>query len=328
MSSKIVLCSNCFKHTGLKLMAERLGNKDGKKCPNCGSNDGYRLTKEQAKDLAESYIQQGTYHRAIFGGAPIFGVSDNPPYLDDAYKDDSDIAILSEKSGLYPYRLAPQMWRVGITTWLEDLQSTDKTVRTEAIEKLFECAAVIDLYPGEVYYRLLADLHGKAANDPLTYDSPDWKYQRNSRFGIEGTRVLYLTTGIESAIYECRATIEDELHLATLQIEAPLRVIDLTTTDDTSPYPGENLSLSLFHLFRSGSVGYDISREIARVARSKEYDGIVFWSFFNQITHLEDKNIALFGSPLEDNTISVVSIERLLLNEAHYSFSFGPVLLD
>lgn len=309
-------------------MAEQLGNKDGKKCPNCGSHDGYRLTVAQAKVLAYSYIQKGTYHRTEFGGASVFGVSNNTPHIEDDYNKDDDIVLLSEKSGLYPFRLSPQTWLVGITTWLEDLQSSDIAVRTEAIEKIFENTREKALCQGETYYRLLKDLHGNSATAPLTYDSPDWKYQLNSRFGIEGTKVLYLTTGIESAIYECRATIEDELHLASLQISKPLRVLDLTTADNNSPYPDENISLSLFYLFRSGRVGYDISREIARAALNKDYDGIVFWSFFNQITHLKDKNIALFGSPIEENKVSVVSIERLLINETHYSFSFGPELPD
>lgn len=325
MDSEVVMCSKCFKRHGLQLMATRFGRKESSSpCPNCGSNEGYLLTRSQCRDLAMKYISEGSYHRSTFGGAPVVALNEFH-HSDDLFSDDLDIQLLEEKSGYHSFLYGPQTWRVGATFWIDGLLSRNKRVRRSIIKKLIKGASVYKIPDDRIFYRLLTRLYGER-HDPLTYDSPDWIYQKEGRFGIDNISVLYLSSSIESAIHECRVTIEDEMYLASVSIEKPVRVLDLTTVSVSSEDPSEDLSYSLFHLFGAGKDAYPITKEIAEEVYRKGYDGLTYWSYFNRISHLKDKNLALFGTPIKDGRVKVVSIDRVLMEQVHYSYSLGVLL--
>lgn len=320
----IVLCSECFQRHGIKIMAERFGTKDGTKCPFCGSDIGAKLSMGQVRQLAETYIVDGSYWRTVFGGAPIYMLSDS---LNDGecFEDDPDLKLLESVSGTSACLYGPALWRIGMITWLEELQSNDNEVRRLAINKLIENCEKKEIQKGAVFFRLLSKLYGDV-HDPLTFDSPHWKYQKKGRFSIPRVSVLYLSTGIESTIHEGRVTIEDELSLASFSVEQPLNILDLTTTHYASSDPFEDLSRSLSYLFSAGEKSYSITQAIAQVVYKQGFDGILYDSYFKQISSLNDKNLALFGHPIKDGKVRVISIDRLLLNKVEFSYSLGVLL--
>lgn len=325
LEKEIVLCSKCFKRHGLQLMAARFGRKrSGSSCPNCGSKDGYLLTRSQCRVLATKYISEGSYHKSTFGGAPVVALNEFH-HSDDLFSDNSDILLLEEKSGFHAFLYGPPTWSVGNTSWIDGLLSRNKRVRRSIIRKIIKGASRYNIPDGIIFYRLLTQLHGEM-HDPLTYDSPEWIYQKEGRFGIDKISVLYLSSSIESAIHECRVTIEDEMYLASVMIEESVRILDLTTASVSSVDPSEDLSYSLFCLFGAGRDTYPITKEIAEEVYRQGYDGLMYWSYFNQISHLNDKNLALFGTPIKDGRVKVISIDRLLLNQVHYSYSLGVLL--
>lgn len=325
MDNEVVLCSKCFKRHGLQLMASRFGKQDSSiPCPNCGSFGGYMLTRSQCQELAIKYISDGSYNRSTFGGAPIVAVNEYA-HSDDLFLDNADVLLLEEKSGYHSFLYAPQTWRVGNTTWLDDLQSINRRTRRSAIRELIKASSVCEQFKGGVFYRLLTQLYGET-KDPLTYDSPNWIYQKEGRFGIENTSILYLSSSIESAIHECRVTIEDEMYLASVVIDEPVRILDLTTATVSSDDPSEDISYSLFCLFGAGKDSYPITHEIAEEVFQQGYDGLMYWSYFNRISHQKSMNLALFGTPIKDGRVKVVSIDRLLLEQVHYSYSLGVLM--
>ena len=322
--SNTVLCSECFQRHGFKIMAERFGTKDGTKCPFCGSDIGAKLTMGQARQLAETYIVEGSYCRTVFGGAHFYMLLDSQNN-GECFENDSDLKLLESVSETVAYIYGPALWRVGRITWLEDLQSNDNVVRCKAINKIIDNCDKKEIQKGEVFFRLLSKLYGDV-RDALTFDSPHWKYQEKGRFAIPGVSVLYLSSGIESTIHERRVTVEDELSLASLSVEQPLNILDLSEIQYTTANPFEDLSHSLSYLFSAGERSYSITQEIALEVYQQGYDGIMYNSYFNQISLLKDKNLALFGHPIKEGKIKVVSIDRVLLNKVEYSYSLGVLL--
>lgn len=324
MREEFVICSNCFQRHGLKWMADRLGTKDGTKCPHCGLYDGAKLTLQQTKYLAWEYIVQGSYHRTTFCGSPIYMLTEMPGG-ESFFVNDPDIVLLESLSGQRAFQYGPATWRVGETIWLEDLQSEKKSVRLRATRKVIEYCEKKTCQDGAIFYRLLSHLYGDA-QDPLTFEAPHWKYQKDGRFGLPSTSVLYLSSSIESAIHECRVTVEDELTLASIALIKPLKVVDLTETHLPSIDPSQDLSYSIGHICSAGEDAYPITQGIAREAYKQGFDGILYWSFFNKVSPEKGKNLALFGTPIKDNTVKVISIDRLLLNQIQYSFSLGVLV--
>ena len=324
MLDKYVICSECFHRHGIKLMAVRYGVKDGRPCPLCGSSNGAKLTQEQAKELAGDYIVNGSYHRTTFGGASIYMVSDMG-HDDKLFDDDPDLLFLQEKCGLTTFLYAPATWRVGITTWLEDLLGKNGNPKAKVVKKLIDECDKKECVEGTLFYRLLPRLFGDS-KDPLTYDSPHWRYQKNGRFRLCKKSVLYLSSSIESAIHECRVTVEDDPYLASIIVKRPLRIVDLTKTLNDFGDPWEDLSTSLRFICSTGKDAYPITRAIAREVFKQGYDGIFYWSFFNQVSQETGKNLVLFGSPIKEGKADVVSIDRLLLDKIQYSYSLGVPL--
>lgn len=325
MPDKYVICSDCFQRHGLKLMVERFGVKDGAPCPHCGSCNGAKLSRKLAQDVALDYIVYGSYWRTPFGGSSVYRLSDAP--LDgECFPDDSDLMLLESVSGLYAFNYGPPLWRVGSISWLEGLENKQKSVRQRTVKKLIGFCEERVLQKGEIYYRLLTDLHGGEASDPTTFDAPESKYQQDGRFGIPETRILYLASNIESAIHECRVTIEDELTLASVSIEKPIKILDLTQNHYPDLDTFDSLTISLRFLFAAGPNAYPITREIAREAYRRGFAGLMYWSYFNQVTPQEGKNLALFGTPITDQSVKVVSIDRVLLRQVRYEFSLGTLI--
>lgn len=282
------------------------------------------MTLEQARELAGSYIVDGSFHRSTFGGSPVYMLSDMG-HDDKLFEDDPDLLLLLKICGLSTFLYAPATWRVGDTIWLDDLLSENKATRTRAINKLVDECEITECSEGTIFYRLLSQLFGESS-DPLTYDAPHWNYQKEGRFGLCDTSVLYLSSSIESAIHECRVTVEDEPLLASISVSKALKIVDLTKTKNGSGEPWEDLSTSLSFICSTGGDAYPITRSIAREVYRRGYDGIFYWSFFNQVSNEKGKNLVLFGSPIKEGKVEVVSIDRLLLDQIRYSYSLGALI--
>jgi hypothetical protein len=103
-------------------------------------------------------------------------------------------------------------------------------------------------------------------------------------------------------------------------------------------------------LFLAKSHSYEISRELARTAHQRGFDGIIYPSYFSMlrtgaqpfetifgisVRHVPDmdryataqiiSNVALFGRPLMEGKLKVKSINRVIVQRAEYALTFGPV---
>ena len=196
------------------------------------------------------------------------------------------------------------------------------------------------------------------ANDK--FDSTDWgqfdsppipaEPEKAGRLDSSDLPVLYGSPDLQTCLHECRVTVEDVLFVATLRPARELKLLDLTAfPDEPERTPFEDLDHAVAMLFLAGSHAYPISRAIARAARNAGYDGLVYPSFFSMLRNgmlpfdtsyglsnrselaLKDReaakmipNLAIFGRPIQEDVLTVTSINRVILRQAAYVVHFGP----
>lgn len=340
------LCSKCFHNEGLRLDAEKLGWANDHACPNCGSLDGAKLCARRAEHLAHRFFVIGSLHKTRYGGAPVIqfnshretDLDPNPFHSDDA-------SLLSKALGIGFFYYGPPTWAVGDVEPLMALE--DSETRNRIIERILAEYPPFTLSPQHTFYRLR-----KGVTDPQAlgeYDSPPYEKCGGGRLDSPDLPVLYGSADLELCVHECRVTVEDQLHVATLRATRPLTLLDLTALLNEDVTSFESLDMAVHLLFLASNHAYPLTRAIASTATVAGFDGILFPSYFSMLRtgqpFLETayglstrafpsaakyealkvaENIGLFGRPIADGRVNVTCINRLYLRKATYDLGFGP----
>jgi hypothetical protein len=157
---------------------------------------------------------------------------------------------------------------------------------------------------------------------------------------------------MQVCIHECRTTVDDDTYVATLAPTRNLRLLDLSRIlREPAPVSEfESLDIAVHMLFLAGKHSYDISRRIATAAKQGGFDGIIYPSYFSMlrtgarqidtvlgmsVRHIEQlnayasgqiiANLAIFGWPIREGTLKIVSINKVIMERAVYNLTFGPV---
>jgi hypothetical protein len=186
------------------------------------------------------------------------------------------------------------------------------------------------------------------------YDPPPREKLGEGRFDTAELPILYASQDLEVCLHECRVAAEDELYIATLVPLRRLKLLNLTEAlleEHVTEF--ESLDMAVHMLFLAGRHSYEISREIASEAQKAGFDGLVYPSYFTLLRTgappLETifgisarrfpgfrdyarkstiSNLALFGRPLADGSVTVKCIDRVILSRVDYKLRFGPLLTD
>lgn len=345
-----LLCSDCFVDEGLRIDAYKHGFEQEGDCPNCKSPNGRKLTKDHIEALAWRFFVSGTTMRGNYGAAPViqfneyhYGKSDiaPSPWLK------GDIKLIEDTTKVGFFHYGPRLWMVGEVEPLKDLEDPGK--RSQVIARVLKEYPERTLEKDSAFYRLRVGPRRPA--DPNEYDSPPTEVAGKGRLDSIGFPVLYGSQDIDICIHECRATAEDEIFVATLKPERDMRLLDLTHVlrEDVTEF--ESLDLAIHMLFLARSHSYVISREIALSAKDAGFDGVIYPSFFSLIRtggrpfetayglslrrfHPQAEeygraftipNFALFGRPLQNLSVRVHCINRLILTQIGHIGHFGPV---
>ncbi|WP_427184836.1 RES family NAD+ phosphorylase [Bordetella bronchialis] len=345
-----LLCSNCFVDEGLRIDAFKHGLDQDGYCPNCNSLNGRKLTKDHIKGLAWRFFVSGTTIRPEYGAAPVIQFNDyhyansniSPsPWLKN------DIKLIEEAANIGFFHYGPPLWMVGEVQPLKDLQDPGK--RSQIIGRVLNEYPEKALAKDSAFYRLRVGPQNPAS--PEEYDSPPIALAGKGRLDSSGFPVMYGSQDVDICIHECRATVEDDIYVATLKTQRDMRLLDLTHVLKEDVTEFESLDMAIHMLFLARSHSYGISRAIALAAKHSGFDGLIYPSFFSLIRtgghpletayglslrrhHPEPEryaqaftipNFALFGRPLEELSVRVHCINRLVLTQVGYSGHFGPV---
>ena len=346
--TSVLLCSDCFLDEGLRRDAQRIGSSQDGDCPRCGSADGRKLDQEALLFLSHEFFVRGSFQRSEYGGAPVIQFNEHQKTdIDVTDWLGSDVRALSDATGMGFFYYGPPLWALGSVVPLEQLQSVEQG--EGVVNRILTEYPSLALSEGAKLYRLRI-----APGDPSRvdeYDSPPNNLRGRGRLDSPELPVLYTSQDLELCVHECRVSVEDEVFVATLRTNRPLRLLDLTAVLDEDINSFESLDLAVHMLFLAGPHSYDIGRRIATAARSEGFDGIVYPSYFSLVrtgampfatayglpirrfpsqraraAEQVVPNVALFGFPIADGTVRVACINRVLLRQVSYGLSFGPLV--
>ena len=346
-----VACSRCFKNRGLILDAMQYGREEEGECPNCGREDGIKLSKAPLEYLAERFFVDGSFWKTDFGGAPRIQFNEHQKTgiaVDDVLLEDAEVFETILGVGFFDY--GPRLWMIGEVTPLKEL--LDESTRATIIER------IVTEYPtrvvglDETFYRVRkSPAHILEASE---YDTPPAHVPQDGRLSSDGVPVLYASPLIDLCVHECRYTVEDDLYVAALNPKRELRLLDLTALlkEGEGVDEFESLDMAVHMLFLAGKHAYDAARAIARAARDKGFDGLIYPSYFSSHYHgerpfqtvygitrrafesaqgyeqsLSVPNLALFGYPIADGIVEIDTINRLMIRRVAYELHHGPAML-
>ncbi len=347
---QVLLCSDCFVDEGLRIDAIKHGIEQDGDCPNCNSPNGRKLTKDHIKGLAWRFFVSGTTIRTEYGAAPIiqfndyhYGKSDitPSPWLEN------DIKLIEDAARIGFFHYGPRLWMVGEVEPLKELR--DPAKRSAIIRRVLTEYPVETLAKGSSFYRLRVGPQYPA--NPDEYDSPPVALAGKGRLDSVGFPVMYGSQDIDICIHECRATVEDDLYVATLKPQRDMRLLDLSHVLKEEVTEFDSLDMAIHMIFLARSHSYDISRSISLAAKDAGFDGVIYPSFFSLIRtggrpfetvyglsirrfhpqaeqyakSITIQNFALFGRPIEELSVRVHCINRLVLTQIGYMGHFGPV---
>jgi hypothetical protein len=349
----IVLCSECFRDQGLKLMAQRLDDHVEefvlRTCPNCGATNGTKITRREANQLAHDFLVWGSYARADYGAAPVIQInSGHRRDVKGVGALEHDLALIEERLNLRAFHYGPRLWMVGEIEPLKELQ--DPGTRQTVLDRILSEYPSKTFHSGRKFYRIRKNpLRPESADE---YDSCPVEVAGSGRLDSTSAPVMYGSEDLQICFHECRVSSEDELFVATLSPKRDLNLLDVSTIlkDDEFTSEFESLDLAVHMLFLAGSHSYPIARSIAIAAQEAGFDGLVYPSYFSLlkvgimpfqtsfgISHRRfapyaaveqakiTPNLALFGRPIEQGLVSVECINRAFLASVTYDFGFGPV---
>jgi RES domain len=319
------------------------------KCPNCGSQVGVKLSRRFVAILAQRFFVWGTIKRADYGASPSVQLNGHQttsievaPWLE------ADLRLIEQTLQVGFFYYAPRLWMIGEVEPLKALRNV--TSRGKLISRILNEYPTRVLDSDEYFYRMR-----KAPTNPGAYDQydapPDGKLGQG-RFEVSGLPILYGSQDLEVCLHECRVAADDELYVATLVPVRKLKLLNLAhILEEQNVTEFESLDMAIHMLFLAGPHSYEISREIACAAQKHGFDGIVYPSYFTllrtggipfettygislrRMPELREftrkktiSNLALFGRPIADGSVTVKCINRVILNKVEYNLHFGPLL--
>jgi RES domain len=344
----IALCSDCFRDQGLHLDAKQIGIADDSACPSCGSRTGKKLNPDLIKKLAHRFFVRGTLSRCDYGAAPLVVFNEHQSTcISTSPWFEVDLRLIEKAIGVGFFYYGPRLWMVGEVEPLKSLQ--DLRTRATVIKRIIAEYPAIVLQETQVFYRIRKN--PSKPDEVGEYDSPPSVLAGLGRLDSPAFPVMYGSQDLQVCVHECRVTAEDELYMATLAPTRELRLLDLTELlleEKVTEF--ESLDMAVHMLFLAGAHSYEIAREIAREAHGAGYDGLVYPSYFSllrtggtpfetsygishrTVPHLANRekakiirNLAIFGRPIEQNTVVVRCINRLIMTRVAYDIQFGPV---
>jgi len=321
-------CPACFANAGFRRTVEKFARKRSGVCPQCAVDGPLKLPRSGLQDAIVEFFVGGSYISETY--APVYQVNalnSYPATFDPTLS--SDAALACHLTGLVVFHYGPPLWRLGMTEHYYEFEAGGER-RQRAAKAIVGAAPSIAIPARTSLFRVR--LNAKATEHISTsaaFDPPPASISRESgRWDELDSPVLYVADDIELCLHECRATIADEIIVATLRPIRELHLLDLSAEIECAPgTPFEDSNVFVGIMCRSRSNWLDFCRAISRAARAAGYDGIRYVSYYAQAKHAAASlNLAIFGRPLEAKLLEIQSVNRLRISDMSYQFQFGPVL--
>lgn len=323
-----IACPNCFSNWGFRQSIARNSKVSPAVCPMCATI-GPLIDRVGLQEAMYEFFVAGSYLPETM--APVYQVNDrnpNPARFDLTLDDDAKLACALTSDVIFDY--GPAMWRFGEVN-LKHAFDEGGSHREEAALNFVARAPRIELPIGTRLFRVRKNPKvDETITTAAAFDPPPAQIVRSpGRWDDGQAAVLYASDDIELCLHECRVLLADEIIVASLATALPLKLLDLTADFDgipSTPFDDPGIFARFLSLSRNEQ-WLDHARAVSRAAFQAGLDGIRYKSYYGQAKQQSGAlNVALFGRPIEAGTMTIESVNRVRLTDAHYQFSFGPVL--
>jgi hypothetical protein len=342
---RFLACAECFSNEGLRFTAHQLGSITREPCPRCGSVKAPKLTTDALTELFETFFCEGSrrsiYDFELFCLRPA-GSHPSPP-ADFEHNTMKDYWLLIELTGLFLTHYAGRHATIHYRSMIDEIRHRlappsamvsqgmvhyDKRSADETFDELLAPVPRTVLSSGTRIYRAR-----KEPKHPLSeaeFDSPPSSLLRPARFNTDTMRTFYGALDVQTCLAELRLTPEEVAHnavvLATFEVTTPLNVLDLTHKDIHS---NEEVWNTLFLLTLPHERDYFMSQALALHIAGRGLTGFLsLTSTRFSFQSYSAQNVVLFGAPVSDGRLRLMSVNRVNITGVHYEFQFGPIWED
>ena len=321
-----MVCSNCLKNLGLRIEAEKIGAQNNTPCERCSSKDGFKLNITSIQKLIIRFFQFGSIDSSY--QLPVYVLSINSskeilPFNGDIA---TDLRLLNEESGYNVDYHGPPLRDLGyteISSRIEDVHNETKEKIDLILDELLSKFTRKTLEKDFQVFRIRKNLINP--NNDKEFDSPPKDLIVENRLNDSETSIFYCSNDINTCIHEVKATVYDDLYLATFRLLKPLNILSLLEYKSGISFEDLNDHISFIsYLFRT-DLDYKTCQLLAKRAKNLGYDGLEYYSFFSKVSADRISNIALFGFPIRDNILKLESINKIRFERIEYKLNFGPV---
>lgn len=351
-----MLCSRCFDNPGVIALAERLGRRAAAGvCSNCSLADGAQLDVKQQEEVFTAFFEssRGAIYfppnlRAREAGYSIRSIEHEIEFDRTALH---DYRLLTKETGLVLDWYGPPTYLVGATTcidelwkslgredhWCDQPPTSDPERTRELFEGLLRYWPTEEIAQGTFIYRARRDAQDLL--DPGQFDSPPTEANLGpSRFNGGGTPLLYASFDVNACLLEIRTTPDDIAHtrisLAVLQPTQNLRVLNLCADkqlkhhapadDGTEVFNSLDAYYTMMALTDPGDHNYPVSQAMAQHIHDIGFDGFIHDSAMRCVTgRMSDSNLVLFGRPISDGKLNLVSSHPIKIRNVQYRYDLG-----
>jgi RES domain len=185
------------------------------------------------------------------------------------------------------------------------------------------------LEPGKKLYRIR--LNPKEIKSHSHIDTTPQNHGPSGRFDSSALPVFYACLDVETCIHETRTRVGDEIVVGTLELLQPQKLADFSTLviDHQSETNHANADVYYFlrgRLTNQEALDYRICQTLALLAHRRGFDGITHRSFFSLVRTAPAHNVVLFGFPVQDKKVRLISWNQIQIRRVSYEFQFGPLL--
>ena len=325
--SEAIACPGCFNNFGFKQTITMLCRETDGKCVQCGQSGFLKIDHNGLKQAIYNFFVEGSLIAGTYQAAyQVNLLNPSPASFDPTLAPDTELAC--RLTGLVVFDYGPPLWRVGETEVRNQFEAGG-ALRRGAAEDLIEGGKMLKLPAGSRVFRMrLNPKLNEAISLAVAFDPPPATFRRTlGRWDDLDHPVLYVSDDIELCLHECRATISDEIVVASLSPTRDLRLLDLSGEIEwTGGTPFEDPNVFIGMMSRSRGRWLEYCREISRTAHEAGYDGIRYVSYYAQAKHnTRSLNLAIFGHPIKDGMFILESVNRIRISDMVYKFRLGPL---